>query len=120
MQDLLNEIDTRISALRSLLGTYTMPNIPEDKIIEHFLAYREAQRDIKQHIEDLSELRDMIQGELDAVQVQAQQKALIEETRDKQKSWTAETKKILKQLSKLDPCSPESARALLNLSNIGR
>ncbi|MDD4562005.1 MAG: hypothetical protein PHW39_02875 [Syntrophomonadaceae bacterium] len=121
MQELLNELNTRITALDAMRNHYALPEGKlAGEVVLDYLEFQQSQRAINQQINDLVQLRDKVQAEIDMAEMQAQEMAKEEAAKIKEKNTATETKKIIKQLSKADLCSPEVANKLVDLTILRR
>jgi hypothetical protein len=120
LQKILNEIDTQIKTLEGN-NDYSLPSTGEPEIIiRDYLTHQQEQRVNIQRQQDLRDLREMVQTEIKGIDAEADRKGKLMEAETRTKYIVAETAKAIKQLSKMDLCSPEAANALLTLTKIRR
>ena len=120
MQTLLKEIHTQLNMLEDS-SDYMLPNTGEaSSIIRDYLNYRQEQRIRIQQQQGLIDLQELVQAELYRIEVESQHKTEMAEATVKAKHTRTETTKVIKQLSKLNLCSPEAANTLLTLTKIRR
>ena len=121
LQDLLTQIIAQISDLEALEGEFSLPGsgTPGD-VIQSYLEYQRAQREIRLQLDDLKALRDMVQVEI--IRIEAEERAASQKAEaEKRAQFVArETRRITGKLNKLDQTSPEAARLLLELSELRR
>lgn len=120
MQTILREIDRQIELLK-VRSEYVLPKvINANAAIQEYLEHRHGQHERIQQQQYLQDLRELVAAEILKIEVEAKEKAELAESAVKAKDRSIETAKALKQLSKLDLCSPEAASELLNLTKIRR
>jgi len=122
MRELLTEIELKISTMnRNYTDEIHIPTRDDPAAaIQDYLNYRQEQRINQQQLQDLILLQDLAQTELIRIEVEAQEKAENIESKARSKDARTETTRVIKQLSKLDLCSPAAANSLLILTKIRR
>ncbi len=121
MKDLLNEIDLTIEALEASQKEYLLPDTgdPGD-IIQDYLMHQQEQRDVARQLNDLRALHDTVQDKLEKIEVARLEEQRRKEAEERARHVAAETPRIMGELAKLDPTSPEAAMLLMELSELRR
>jgi hypothetical protein len=121
LKDLLNEIDLTIEALEASQKEYLLPDTgnPGD-IIQEYLGHQQARRDASQRLDDLKALREAVQDKLEKIEAARLEEQRRKEAEERARHVAAETPRIMGELAKLDPTSPEVAMLLMELSELRR
>lgn len=120
MQKILNAINSQMQELE-VGNEYMLPD-PADvsAVIQDYLVFRQEQFKQNQRWQYLQDLRELVESEVLKGESAERERAELAESAANAKNKAAETANALKQLSKMDLCSPDAADVLLNLTKIRR
>lgn len=118
--ELLAAISARIDKTRSLIADYPRTIGETEFIIDEYIDYRRKIQADHDTLVYLHDFYDLIAADLETqAQAEAEEEQQITAI-NQEKATQGEIKKIVKKLDKSDLISPETAKALLKLSNLRR